>query len=40
MSLKWLLSVLVTLAMALGVTPVHAGEQALTLLNVSYDPRA
>ena len=38
MSLKWLLSTLVTLAMALGVTPLHAGEKALTLLNVSYDP--
>ena len=38
MSLKWLLSALVTLAMALGMTPIHAGEKALTLLNVSYDP--
>src|SRR5882724_1522420 len=38
MSLKRLLSVLVTLAMALGVTSSHAGEKALTLLNVSYDP--
>ena len=38
MSLKWLLSTLVTLAMALGMTPIHAGEKALTLLNVSYDP--
>ena len=38
MSLQWLLGALVTLAMALGVTPLHAGEKALTLLNVSYDP--
>jgi sulfate transport system substrate-binding protein len=38
MSLQWLLSTLVTLAMALGLTPIHAGEKALTLLNVSYDP--
>jgi sulfate/thiosulfate-binding protein len=27
-----------TLAMALGMTPIHAGEKALTRLNVSYDP--
>jgi sulfate/thiosulfate-binding protein len=38
MSLVWLLSILVTLAMALDLTSGHAGEKALTLLNVSYDP--
>ena len=27
MSLQWLLGALVTLAMALGVTPLHAGEK-------------
>jgi sulfate transport system substrate-binding protein len=38
MSSKWFLSILSAVAMALGVTPLHAGEKALTLLNVSYDP--
>jgi sulfate/thiosulfate transport system substrate-binding protein len=38
MSAKWVLSILSAVAMALGVTPLHAGEKALTLLNVSYDP--
>ena len=38
MPLQWLWSTLVTLAMAWGLTPLHAGEKALTLLNVSYDP--
>jgi sulfate/thiosulfate transport system substrate-binding protein len=38
MSLQWLLGSLVTLGMALSLTPLHAGEKALTLLNVSYDP--
>ena len=38
MSLVWLLSILVTLAMASDLTSGHAGEKALTLLNVSYDP--
>jgi sulfate/thiosulfate transport system substrate-binding protein len=32
----WLFSISVT--MILGVTPLHAGENVLTLLNVSYDP--
>jgi sulfate/thiosulfate transport system substrate-binding protein len=32
----WLLSI--SAAMVLGVAPIHAGETALTLLNVSYDP--
>src|SRR5919106_1009317 len=32
----WLLSI--SAAMILGVAPIHAGENALTLLNVSYDP--
>jgi sulfate transport system substrate-binding protein len=38
MSLKWLLRSLVTVLLALSAMPVHAGEKALTLLNVSYDP--
>jgi sulfate/thiosulfate-binding protein len=38
MPLQWLLGTLVTLTMAWGLTPLHAGEKALTLLNVSYDP--
>jgi sulfate/thiosulfate transport system substrate-binding protein len=38
MSLKWLFRTMITLAMALGLTSSHAGEKALTLLNVSYDP--
>ena len=38
MSSKWFLSILSAVAMASGVTPLHAGEKALTLLNVSYDP--
>ena len=33
---RWLLSI--SAAMILGVAPIHAGENALTLLNVSYDP--
>jgi hypothetical protein len=35
MSLKGFLSILSAVAMALGVTPLHAGEKALTLLNVA-----
>jgi sulfate/thiosulfate transport system substrate-binding protein len=38
MSAKWVLSILSAVAMALGVTPLHAGGKSLTLLNVSYDP--
>jgi sulfate/thiosulfate-binding protein len=38
MSLNWLFSMPVAVAIALGVTPIQAGEKALTLLNVSYDP--
>lgn len=38
MSAKWVLSILSAVAMALGVTPLHAGGKALTLMNVSYDP--
>ena len=38
MAAKWVLSILSAVAMTLGVTPLHAGEKALTLLNVSYDP--
>jgi sulfate/thiosulfate transport system substrate-binding protein len=38
MSSQWLFSILAAVAMAWGVTPLHAGEKALTLLNVSYDP--
>jgi len=38
MSLGWLLSLLVAVAMGLGVMPIKAGEKPLTLLNVSYDP--
>lgn len=32
----WLLSI--SAAVILGVVPIHAAENALTLLNVSYDP--
>jgi sulfate/thiosulfate-binding protein len=38
MSSQWLLSILAAVVMAWGVTPLHAGEKALTLLNASYDP--
>jgi sulfate/thiosulfate transport system substrate-binding protein len=38
MGLPWIVSLLVTVAMAFGVSPTYAGERALTLLNVSYDP--
>jgi sulfate/thiosulfate transport system substrate-binding protein len=38
MGVQWMFSILVTVAMAFGVTPIHGGEKALTLLNVSYDP--
>jgi sulfate/thiosulfate transport system substrate-binding protein len=38
MSLNWLFSIPVAVALTLGVTPSRAAEKALTLLNVSYDP--
>jgi ABC-type sulfate transport system substrate-binding protein len=38
MSLKWLFPILSAVAMALGMTPLHAAENVFTLLNVSYDP--
>ena len=33
---RWLFSILA--AIILGAVPMHAAENALTLLNVSYDP--
>ena len=38
MSLNWLLGIGMAVALGLGMTPIEAGEKALTLLNVSYDP--
>jgi sulfate transport system substrate-binding protein len=38
MPVHWPFSILVAVALILGMTPIHAGEHVLTLLNVSYDP--
>jgi sulfate/thiosulfate transport system substrate-binding protein len=38
MSLNWLRSILMVIAIGLGVIPSQAGEKILSLLNVSYDP--